>query len=78
MSQTVAEKPKAKRKHNLPPKPPVAVKFMRPREFAQRISTNWRTVYGWLDKGILPGYKFSGVVLIDVDEADRILKGLPK
>ena len=56
--------------------PKIAAKFMRPRRYADRVGINWRTCYGYIEKGILPAYKFEGVVLIDVDEADAIIKGL--
>jgi hypothetical protein len=32
--------------------------------------------YRWIDLKIIPSYKFQGVLLIDVDEVDLIIKGL--
>jgi hypothetical protein len=37
---------------------------------------NWRTCYRYIEEGIIPAYKFQGLLLIDVDEADSIIKGL--
>jgi len=58
------------------PKEPITQKFMRPRNYAKRVDVNWRSIYAYIDKGLLPGHKFAGVVLIDVEEADNILRGL--
>jgi hypothetical protein len=54
----------------------IPAKFMRPRQYAERISINWRTCYRYITEGVLPCYKFQGVLLVDVDEADAIIKGL--
>jgi hypothetical protein len=51
-------------------------KYMRPKPFAVRTGVSGRTVYGWIDLKIIPSYKFQGVLLIDVDEVDLIIKGL--
>jgi hypothetical protein len=52
-------------------------KFMRPRPYCRRVGVNWRTGYRYIDEGLWPAYKFQGVLLLDVDEIDGILKGLP-
>jgi hypothetical protein len=51
-------------------------KFMRPRNYAERVDINWRTCYRYVSEGLFPGYKFQGIVLLDVAECDAILKGL--
>jgi hypothetical protein len=51
-------------------------KYMRPKPFALRTGVSGRTVYHWINLKIIPSYKFQGVLLIDVDEADLIIKGL--
>ena len=56
--------------------PKIPAKFMRPRRYAERVSINWRTCYHYIDQGLFPAYKFQGVVLLDVEECDAILKGL--
>ncbi len=58
-------------------KEPILQKFMRPRNYAKRVDVNWRSIYSYLDDGLIPKYKFAGVVLIDVEEADAILKSMP-
>ena len=35
-----------------------------------------RSVYHYVDLKILPAYKFQGVLLLDVEECDAIIKGL--
>ena len=55
---------------------PIPPKFMRPREYAPRVGINWRTCYRYIKEGLFPAYKFQGILLIDVDECDAILKGL--
>ena len=55
---------------------PPSVKFMRPRRYAERVGINWRSIYQYIAKGELPAYKFRGILLIDVEEADGVLKGL--
>jgi predicted site-specific integrase-resolvase len=54
----------------------IPAKFMRPRQYAQRVGVNWRTAYRYIDEGLWPAYKFQGVLLVDVEEVDAILKGL--
>jgi hypothetical protein len=61
-----------------PPEPPIEPKFLRPKHYAKRVDINWRTAYEYIDQGVLPAYKFKGIVLLDVDECDAILKGLRK
>jgi len=51
-------------------------KYMRPKPFAVRTGVSGRTVYHWIDLKIIPSYKFQGVLLIDIEEADLIIKGL--
>jgi hypothetical protein len=51
-------------------------RFMRPRQYAKRCGINWRTAYRYITEGLWPAYKFQGVLLLDVDEIDAILKGL--
>jgi len=51
-------------------------KYMRPKPFALRTGVRGRAVYRWIDLKIIPSYKFQGVLLIDVDEVDLIIKGL--
>jgi hypothetical protein len=51
-------------------------KYMRPKPFAVRTGVSGRTVYRWIDLKIIPSYKFQGVLLIDIEEADLIIKGL--
>jgi predicted site-specific integrase-resolvase len=53
-------------------------KFMRPRRYAQRVGVNWRTAYRYIEEGFWPAYKFQGVLLVDVDEVDAIIKGLTR
>ena len=53
-------------------------KFMRPRRYAERVGINWRTTYRYIDLGVLPSYKFQGVVLLDIDECDAIIRGLQR
>jgi hypothetical protein len=56
---------------------PVAPKFMRPRNYARRVDINWRSIYHYIDKGWIPGYRLQGCLLIDVEEADQIIRSLP-
>ena len=56
--------------------PQITAKFMRPRQYAKRVSIDWRTCYRYITEGVLPAYKFQGVLLLDVDECDMLLKGL--
>jgi hypothetical protein len=51
----------------------IPAKFMRPRKYAERVGINWRTAYR---EGLWPAYKFQGILLVDVEEIDAILKGL--
>ena len=51
-------------------------KFMRPREYGPSRGMSWRSCYTYIDRGVIPAYRFQGLVLIDVEEADAILKGL--
>jgi hypothetical protein len=51
-------------------------KYMRPKPFAVRTGVSGRTVYRWIDLKIIPSYKFQGVLLIDIEEADLIIKGV--
>jgi hypothetical protein len=54
----------------------VPAKYMRPKPFAIRTGVSGRTIYHWIDLKIIPSYKFAGVLLIDIEEADQIIKGL--
>jgi hypothetical protein len=54
----------------------IPAKFMRPRKYAERVGVNWRTAYRYIDEGLWPAYKFQGILLVDVEEIDAILKGL--
>jgi hypothetical protein len=54
----------------------VPPKFMRPRVYAPRVGIDWRTCYRYIQEGLFPAYKFQGVLLLDVEECDGILKGL--
>ena len=56
--------------------PSISAKFMRPRKYAPRVGINWRTCYRYIEDGLFPAYKFQGVLLLDVEECDNILKGL--
>jgi hypothetical protein len=49
-------------------------KYMRPKPFAVRTGVSGRTVYRWIDLKIIPSYKFQRVLLIDIEEADLIIK----
>ena len=51
-------------------------KYMRPKPFAVRTGVSGRTVYRWIDLKIIPSYKLQGVLLIDIEEVDLIIKGL--
>jgi hypothetical protein len=51
-------------------------KFMRPARYANRISVSKRSVYHWVDQKIFPAYKFQGVLLLDVEECDAIVRGM--
>jgi hypothetical protein len=54
----------------------VPAKFMRPRPYAQRIGVSFRSIYHYVDQKIFPAYKFQGVLLLDIEECDSIVKGL--
>jgi hypothetical protein len=54
----------------------VPPKFMRPRVYAPRVGIDWPTCYRYIQEGLFPAYKFQGVLLLDVEECDSILKGL--
>jgi len=54
----------------------VPQKFMRPKPYAGRAGVSSRTVYHWVDLKILPAYKFQGVLLLDVEECDSIIRGM--
>lgn len=54
----------------------VPAKYMRPKPFAIRTGVSGRTIYHWIDLKIIPSYKFAGVLLIDVEEADLLIKGM--
>ena len=56
----------------------ISSKMMRPRRYAERMGINYRTFYDYLYRGAIPYYKFQGILLIDVEEADAIIKGLLK
>ena len=60
----------------IPSKVAVPSKFMRPRQYAPRVGINWRTCYRYITEGVLPAYKFQGILVVDVDETDAIIKGL--
>jgi hypothetical protein len=60
------------------PPPLVPPKFMRPRKYAPRVGINWRTCYRYINEGLFPAYKFQGILLLDVEECDAILKGLKR
>jgi hypothetical protein len=49
---------------------------MRPTQYAQRASISRRACYDYVASGKFPSYKFHGVVLIDIDEADAAIRGL--
>lgn len=51
-------------------------KFMRPRPYAQRIGVSHRSVYHYVSQKIFPAYKFQGVLLLDVEECDAIVRGM--
>jgi hypothetical protein len=48
--------------------------MMRPRPYARRMGMPFRTLYEYLYRGVLPYYKFQGILLIDVAEADAIIR----
>jgi hypothetical protein len=48
--------------------------MMRPRPYARRMGIHWRTFYEYLYTGAIPYYKFRGILLVDVAEADRIIR----
>jgi hypothetical protein len=53
--------------------------MMRPRPYALRMGMPFRTLYEYLYRGVLPYYKFQGILLIDVKEADAVIRaGLQK
>jgi hypothetical protein len=54
----------------------VPAKFMRPRPYAKRIGVSFRSVYHYVDQKIFPAYKFQGVLLLDIEECDSIIRGL--
>ena len=54
----------------------VPPKFMRPAPYAMRISVSTRSVYHYVDQKIFPAYKFQGVLLLDVEECDAIVRGM--
>jgi hypothetical protein len=49
-------------------------KMMRPRHYARRMGIHWRTFYEYLYKGLVPYYKFRGILLVDVAEVDAIIR----
>jgi hypothetical protein len=55
---------------------PQEQKFMRPRPYAKRIDVSVRSVYHYVDQKIFPAYKFQGVLLLDVEECDAIVRGM--
>jgi hypothetical protein len=54
----------------------VPAKFMRPRPYAKRIGVSFRSVYHYVDQKIFPAYKFQGVLLLDIEECDAIVRGM--
>jgi hypothetical protein len=54
----------------------VPQKFMRPKPYAGRVGVSPRSIYHYVDLKILPSYKFQGVLLLDIEECDTIIKGL--
>jgi hypothetical protein len=54
----------------------ISPKFMRPRRYAERVGINWRTIYQYIEQGYFPAYKFRGVLLLDIDECDAVIKGM--
>jgi predicted site-specific integrase-resolvase len=53
--------------------------MMRPRPYALRVGLPYRTLYEYLYTGVIPYYKLRGVLLIDIKEADAIIRsGLQK
>jgi hypothetical protein len=55
---------------------PNSAKFMRPRVYGPSRGMNWRTCYRYIKEGLFPAYKFQGILLLDVEECDAIIKGL--
>jgi hypothetical protein len=51
----------------------ISSKMMRPRRYAEVMGINYRTFYDYLYRGAIPYYKFQGILLIDVEEADPAL-----
>jgi hypothetical protein len=49
---------------------------MRPRPYAERTDVSSRTIYHWIDIKVLPASKFQGVLLLDVEECDAIIRGM--
>jgi hypothetical protein len=56
----------------------IPAKFMRPRPYSESRGFNWRTCYKYINDGLFPSYKFQGIILLDVEECDSILKGLKR
>jgi hypothetical protein len=48
--------------------------MMRPKPYARRTGIPYRSLYEYLYRGVLPYYKFQGILLIDVKEADAIIR----
>jgi excisionase family DNA binding protein len=44
---------------------------------AEMFDVDAQTVYGWIDKGILPSVRIGRTIRIDADELRRTMKGLP-
>jgi len=55
---------------------PMPAKFMRPRPYARRIGVSDRSVYHYVNLKIFPAYKIQGVLLLDVEECDAIIRGM--
>jgi hypothetical protein len=48
--------------------------MMRPKPYARRTGIPERSLYEYLYRGVLPYYKFQGILLIDVKEADAVIR----
>jgi hypothetical protein len=48
--------------------------MMRPRPYARRTGLDPRTLYHYLSIGAIPSYRFRGILLIDINEADAVIR----
>jgi hypothetical protein len=53
---------------------PINQIMMRPRPYAHRVGLPPRTLYHYLSTGSIPSYRFKGVLLIDIAEADAVIR----